>query len=394
MNKTKHPPLLASFIRSGVSFFAFFVLANISRLIFNANLFGMEEAPPSATGISCCIQFILLIFLFQSVYFTLALKSRAEKQSFLSRREAKGEGFSLFADLLGSVGFYCDLAVLVLLSCLLPLSLTYSPLAIWLFGNVASTALVKLYTLLITLPILTLTLVFAHISARKEFIRESNKADKGSELADMLKAMLPVVLVFIAASVVLPWFVPGLVTLWNLFGGMMLVWLPLIVIVAVALVIAYSYVRATLKLRRFIKDLSRLCSADGRKLSILQKPRVSLLKTGGGIDFSISTKKATYDCKIVSGAFRNSPIIFTDRGNGLRQITFRLLRADLFHFMSKIDYSFESENKKTVIVLPMPRSIFASVKDSPPRPADNGEKLGEYTLYSASGFINMLDRAV
>ena len=111
MNKTKLPPLLASLIRSGVSFFAFFALGNISRLIFNYNMFGMEDDLPIIPKIVGCIVFGLLLLLFHSVYFTFISKNRGEKQSFLERREKKGKQFSLFADV------FCSLCFSVFILC-------------------------------------------------------------------------------------------------------------------------------------------------------------------------------------------------------------------------------------------------------------------------------------
>lgn len=394
MNKTKLPPLLASVIRSGVSFFVFLALGNISRLIFNYNMFGMENDLPIIPKIVGCIVLVLLLLLFYSVYFTFISKNRGEKQSFLERKEKKGNQFSLYADVFCSFGFYIDFALIVLFSLVLPLSLTYGSLRAWLFSSLSSSVLTKTYTLLVALPLFLLLLAFAHVSARKEFLREKNGGEKSSEIVDTLKTLAFVALAYVGASVIIPWFVPGIVTLWNLFGGWMLIWIPLIVIVVVGVVIAYSYVRAMLKCRKFVKALNKLCSTDDRRLTVIHKLSTAIFKFTDGIDFSISTKKATHDCKIISGAFRNSPIVFSDKGNLLRQITFKVFSAELFHFMSKVDYDFESKNKKVIVVLPMPRHIYASVKESPPRPADNGEKVGEYTVYSASGFLNMIDREI
>ena len=60
--------------------------------------------------------------------------------------------------------------------------------------------------------------------------------------------------------------------------------------------------------------------------------------------------------------------------------------------MSKIDFGFESEGKKILIVLPIPKKIYVGTVNSAPRPADTGEKAGEYTVYNASGFLGALER--
>ena len=103
----------------------------------------------------------------------------------------------------------------------------------------------------------------------------------------------------------------------------------------------------------------------------------------------------SFDCKFVAGVFPNSPIIFSDKGEGLRQSTLKLFKVDVLHLNTRIDYRFEnsSENsKKIIIAIPVPKKIYVSVKGGLPRPADTGENMGEYKLYTATGFLNSLER--
>ena len=392
MNKTSFTKTLKYLVRALVSFALFFALNNICQLIFNSNSFGMEDAPPSAAMIANFLLSVLLFLIFQSVYFTLAVNDSKSKKEFLEQKADYESAKAIVKLVFSKPSLYIETAVFAVLSALLPLNLTYAPVSNLLFAAVESSALCKLFTLLVALPLLFLLTAFAQVSVRKEFVREENKQEKDADLIHTVKSIIVVVMVFLCAAFIIPWFLPGLVTLWNLFGGMLFLWLPLIIIVVVGAIFAYSYIRAIIKCKKFMKSLSEICKCDGYSTSTLPKPCSIMRKASVEIDFSVVSPKATYDCKIISGAFRNSPIVFSDKGNGLRQITFRAFRAELFHIMTKFEYGFESENKKILIVLPMPRNIYASVAGSPPRHADNGERIGEYTLYSASAFLNMLDR--
>lgn len=102
-----------------------------------------------------------------------------------------------------------------------------------------------------------------------------------------------------------------------------------------------------------------------------------------------------FDCKLVAGVFPNSPIIFSDAGEGIRQSVLRLFNIDVLQFNTRIDYRFRNSSegsKKIVIAIPVPKNIYVSVQGSSPRLADTGEAMGEYTLYTATGFLNSLER--
>ena len=60
--------------------------------------------------------------------------------------------------------------------------------------------------------------------------------------------------------------------------------------------------------------------------------------------------------------------------------------------LSRIDFGFESENEKILIVLPVPKDIYVSDGNSQPRPADTGDKAGDYRIYNATGFLGGLER--
>lgn len=74
------------------------------------------------------------------------------------------------------------------------------------------------------------------------------------------------------------------------------------------------------------------------------------------------------------------------------QHTFYLFRVPLLHLNSRIDFAFESDGEKILIVLPIPKNIYTASNTSRPLPADTGEKIGNYRIYNATGFLHALER--
>lgn len=116
-----------------------------------------------------------------------------------------------------------------------------------------------------------------------------------------------------------------------------------------------------------------------------------------GVDFTLQSGKESYACKLVAGVFPGSPMIFSDTGEGVRQDTLRFFKVDILHLNTRIDYRMEDapkEQRKIVIILPVPKNIYASVRGDIPRPADTGEIVGSYTVYNATGFLGALERGI
>ena len=129
-------------------------------------------------------------------------------------------------------------------------------------------------------------------------------------------------------------------------------------------------------------------------MSDIEKPYLSVFFQQKGTSFTLKQDGKEYQCKLIAGVFRSSPIVFTDTGEGIRQDVLRIVRVNLLHVNTRIDYRMEGDGKKILIVLPVPDKIYVSTEGSMPRPADTGEVLGEYTLYTATGFLGVLDRGI
>ncbi len=85
-------------------------------------------------------------------------------------------------------------------------------------------------------------------------------------------------------------------------------------------------------------------------------------------------------------------MLMTEHGEGAVQHIVRIGKVKLFHIMVRLDYAFESKEKKLVIVVPAPAKIFAGEANGKAREIDTGEILGDYQIFSGSGFLGALER--
>lgn len=369
--------------------------AAVSRFIFIENMFGQTYFGEPALN---AWHMVFFLFIFSSLVIALNSHDQYAMGYFLARVKSGGT-ISCVKFILTLPEFYLEVICITAVSFLLPTSFLYGFVAKTFFYGLEPEAFPsKLYTLLIILPLMFVLDFAARIVVAKNWCqnKRSERANPASEkkgnIPPTCKRVITVALVYCAASMVIPWFLPFLITVWNIGGGAGFLWILLCIVIAILGVIIACYVRAVLVRRKFIGKLKQYCRANALSLSEIRNPYRSIFVLQDGFDFRIEKSGTKYDCKLIAGVFPGSPMIFSDKGNGLHQNTVRLFRAEVFHFLTKFDYAYASEGRKILIVSPTPRTIYVSVHDSPPRLADTGEKVGEYTIYNSTGFLGALDR--
>ena len=291
-----------------------------------------------------------------------------------------------------SVDFCVEFGCVTVLSLLLPTSFLYGFVSKIFFAGVEN----KLYTLLIMLPIMLVIVLVAHVSLQRgwylEELRKKANLTKKSKKTSVVKSVLLVTAVYCLGAICTPWIWATLITVNNFAGGMGLVWLAITLTALVLSVVAIFYIRALLKRRSFVKKLKRYCFDNRLYLSKVNTPYRSVFTSKEGFDFTVEKNMISYDCKFIAGVLPNAPIILSDDGHGFRQISVRMFRTKLFQVMTQFDFGYESKNRKILILLPTPKKFLLSIGGFQPRGGDVGEKVGEYTVYNATGFLNALDR--
>ena len=398
MNKSLLIRIGKALLRSILVFFVFALVTSVSRFVFNGELEHMDMLDGVAFPLWLLglwhVFYMLLIF--ESTVFAFHRHAAEEKEAYLEKRTGVGVLAELKA-VFSSLEFYVDCAAVAILSLVLPLGV-YDCIGQVLpgagLGNLPMTliALILLFALLLAARLSLGKMWISDSIARKD---EKKKIKERSALFLTIKGVAFVVMAYIVASYAITWFLPFIVTLANLGGGMIVfLYLFIALLVAIAVVLAIFYIRAMLKRRTFIAALRELCKKKSATISDIQKPYLSIFTQHKGVDFTIECNGRMYDCKFVSSVFKNSPIAFADTGKGIRQDVLRVFRVNVLHMNTLIDFRMEGQGKKIVIVLPVPERIYVSVDGSTPCPADTGEVFGEYTLYTATGFLGALERDI
>lgn len=174
-------------------------------------------------------------------------------------------------------------------------------------------------------------------------------------------------------------------------------WLLGLILIAIAFLIAYRYLRAIWKRRKFVRDLTHICREKGIPLSPIKAPYRSLFTDHIGENFSIEYKGEWYDCKLLGSFSRMTPYLFSPKGYAIcrRNITVGTRRAKtvLFHIDTETVFAFSGEGKKVIVLLPIPSEIYSIINDvGGIRPLDTGDRVGDYRVYNASAFLGALER--
>jgi hypothetical protein len=185
------------------------------------------------------------------------------------------------------------------------------------------------------------------------------------------------------------------------YGKLLLNYWPTLLGIVLAIVAIY-YIRAFRKRRRLILGMRKICAQKGYVLSPIRRPYLGLFFPKSGLDFMLQTDKAIYECKMI-GAVSANRMLFDMEGRVkmMHLVRFRFLQhfrvatnaltMENALFSISLDYAFESEHKKCLIICPTaPETVLATVAGN--APVDTGSSIEEYTVYSTTGFVNAIDR--
>ena len=334
--------------------------------------------------------FFLLIFNSLSIainrydkYARARFLEAAKNNKFLSRVKFTASSFDV----------YLEIGCIALLSFALPSVFSYDFVGKVFFGDLQN----KLYTLLIVLPVLFVILFFAHVSVQKNWYISEQRArlypetQKKPKIPPVIMRVVRIAFIYCVGEMALLAIMPVLRAFWDLGGIMLFVWIIVAIIAVFLCVIAGCFIRALVKRLCFVRKLKRYCADNAIGLSAVKNAYRSIFFRQDGFDFTIEKDKVRCDCKFMASVFPKSLLILGNNGSGEREDVLQIFGAELMRFLTKLDFAFESANKKVLLLLPTPKTFFISINGSKPTLADNGEKVGEYTVYTATGFFNAME---
>lgn len=244
------------------------------------------------------------------------------------------------------------------------------------------------------LPVFLLLLFLAHLSARKYISGFDNpylailESERGTRKRNLFLEITKMSAIYFIGALIFPLVLPIIMTLVRMLG-----WIALAIFLILALfLIVFRYFRALLKRRSFRKRLLKMCKEKRIVLKLRRGFFRSVFSMSTTYDFSVFVGEERYDCKMISSPRKYSPVFFDENGTLIRTTTVRFMRdVVLFHSVTVRDFRFLSDGKKILILNPTPQKIF--LKDRQGKAlADTGERIGEYVLFTGSGFLHALDR--
>ena len=167
-------------------------------------------------------------------------------------------------------------------------------------------------------------------------------------------------------------------------------WIVAVVILVVKIIFhLIRYARAVKKRKVFFKKLSALCNQ--KNVTFEQNGGIFPLEKRhkNDADFSIVQDGVRYECKFIYSLKRGDKMSLTDKGGGSNIYDYRLGQVHLFRKITTFRYDFEGSAQKLLIILPVPKTVIHAEGG---RHLEIGDKVGEYTVYTATAFLNALER--
>jgi tRNA (guanine37-N1)-methyltransferase len=123
---------------------------------------------------------------------------------------------------------------------------------------------------------------------------------------------------------------------------------------------------------------------ENAELSKMKRPVISVIFENKGANFSVKARGSEFECKLISGAKKNVPIIFREDGVFLREHSVKFFDFTVLKYRTKHSYSFESDKKKIVVVCP--KCEMQLLRGGRENLIFAGERVGEYTVYDEASF--------
>lgn len=222
---------------------------------------------------------------------------------------------------------------------------------------------------------------------------ESSSSKKKRKLQEELNSeFVRIILIYMLGGFGLCEAISILISFFPLFRELLLNPFTAFILAVIVLgPLLYRPIRALIKRRAFLKKLRQTCAQKGIALSQIDLPYRSIFQTTDSESFSVTIDGKRYACKLLGAIRRGAPLVLFANGEGGFVRTVRFARADLFTRVTKFEFGFEAECDKILIVNPVPKKIFQGINGMNV-PLDNGDTVGGYKFFTASGFLGALER--
>lgn len=424
--KSRFYPYVRKIARTALIYLIYILMCSVAQSVLNGSFTGDTEnyfdTKATLTLIINATELILSFFILNTVLLTFSMFSHSERKAFLENRSAEYDKKAERKKLLHSGSFLTETATLILFIFSFPCSDSIESLfTLWLGKDVLHPLWIRFIHTLIFGSIAFLINIYGHMDARDYWLELPARLAKGAiwksmrlkkqqsySYSRMILRLTGYFCIYLIAAKLFP-------TILVMFASLFVLIIFLLasagVLTVIGLIFSANYLGALLKRRKFFKKLKKMCEQNGYTLDELKHPYLSVFRETDGYTFSLYANKQTYYGRVISCINRGNYMIFDEKGIFSRVKLFRIplprLAAtrgyvhsfdrgtgedrELFRLTSEVDYTFEADGKKLLILNPPARFVKISRQGSM-KDADNGDHIGEYSIYSSNAFLRALDR--
>ncbi len=332
-------------------------------------------------ALGVCIILSCVIFAFSRWNFT-------ERIKFLGAKPKDFKYSSEIKNIITSFDFISEAVILVAFTIIFSGAVFAADIGNAIFKEeFENEALKKVCSSLIITVIGLISGVVHRLSSRKSWFNTRYSEEKSPVFATLrMSAYIVILAVFFAFIWVYIPVIPKNLPLIIMISQIIL---P-IFLVPIVIIALMRYIGAAQKRIAFISDMKNTCKAEGIAVPKIKNKFSFVFFRHNGFNFTLEMQERKYDCKFIASRQKGVSIILDDAGNGFYVHTFSVAGAVLGQYHTRFKYGFESNNKKILIICPRPQEI--SIADGTGlHQADSGDKIGDYKLFSADGFIRSIE---
>ena len=380
---------------------------------------------------------IIALFMFYSVQRLVTVYNNGTADLFLNGEKLPATLKEKAAHILRQKENIFELLIFVLLFILLPAKLTV-PCPEWLFLKGSTLFFKKALFKLGLLALLLIIYFAAYFSAMrfwetkeqtrrndlKNFSEEERKRYAKAEKKTYTNTFRGLIIGYYLGSIGLMFLLPAI---FIAFSPLLILLLEPAVYIPVALLIVippiYRRVKAYRKRKKFFEELITLCKKKRYVISKLKNPYRSIFRLCEGETFNVRIGERKYSCKVITPLKLNRPLYIMKNGIGGWLIQWKFISIELLSYTKTFEFGWESENKKVLIVNPVPKRVLTpkgehaipeenteyyvsqrrgglkamvlkTASQEYATELDNCDIVDGYEFYTATGFLNALERDI
>ena len=413
-------------LRAFLTAFLHCVMVGLSVSAIRTDPFAGYEVVPYFAWAMWVVECVIIYFTLNTVLLNFAIYNKRDRENFLSRN---GSTFDLDEEA-ALLKKRADVKLYLILSwiffAILPMPFGYSGLLFPVMQFVEVPSILQRAAAVLTFVVLTLILTRKRmLEARSYWLELPRKMMSGGQmwkgLEDKLKGHYSYwrfavkyavnLLAYVVGGVMISMLVCALYSFIGILFLFALEWWAWAILGAV-LFLFYS--QAIRKRNKLIKKMRTLCREYGFELFDCKHPYLSIFFNLKSYTFAIAANGKTYYCRIIAGVNRLNKMYFDEEGYCTRTLTLSIptprvvsrggfaqmmLREDSeeleilrIRFRSKYTFEIDGKGERMILLNPVPRRVFFKQVGRPRQEMDNGDKVGEYTVFAGNAFLRYIER--